>query len=330
MNKLLNLAKDILDRTNDNVLGATEEKDEVVFFVKRKLAMSTLKNYAYRTDKPEWSMDEVLPKKLEAKSFFRGKKEKPVKVIELGDVEALADRNKYRPVKGGSEIAIKHQPMHTWSVGTAGLVVQYYSFGNVALVGNLYSFAQIIKKLGYPLKKHKAILTNSHVVNFDVTNPKLETIIVQPGMRHAKSVGRVLYSYPIIKGKNNLVDVALVDLNEDGALYESIKVGRIIGTSRAKKNLEVHKYGRTTGYTTGRNLHTGGFIKINFPEPAGSIQFKNLDVYTKMSDPGDSGSVIVASDDNRAVSLLFAGSSRATIGVPIEDALSAVGAFIEE
>ncbi|HTU63090.1 MAG TPA: hypothetical protein VMF89_31740, partial [Polyangiales bacterium] len=73
--------------------------------------------------------------------------------------------------------------------------------------------------------------------------------------------------------------------------------------------------GRTTGYTTGvvRTVNT----TLNVHYGGGAIaRFTRQIVTTKMSAPGDWGSLAVESHD-RPVGLLFAGSGHATVLNPI-------------
>ena len=57
-------------------------------------------------------------------------------------------------------------------------------------------------------------------------------------------------------------------------------------------------------------------------------QFENQIVSTPMSQGGDSGSLLVDADSRRAVGLLFAGSSQATVFNPIQTVLDALGVTI--
>jgi len=52
-----------------------------------------------------------------------------------------------------------------------------------------------------------------------------------------------------------------------------------------------------------------------------SARFENQIVTTVMSQPGDSGSLLVAGDSMQAVGLLFAGSDQVTLHNPIQSVL---------
>jgi hypothetical protein len=68
------------------------------------------------------------------------------------------------------------------------------------------------------------------------------------------------------------------------------------------------------GYTTVRGARTGRFT--------GQV------ITEAMSQGGDSGSLVVDQTENRAVGLLFAGSSVATIFTPIDRVLDALNVNI--
>jgi hypothetical protein len=86
----------------------------------------------------------------------------------------------------------------------------------------------------------------------------------------------------------------------------------------------VKKYGRTTGLTEGTVTAINATVVIRYDK--GRARFINQIVVQgsgSFSEGGDSGSLIVTSDQNKPVALLFAGSSSTTIGNPIQNVLNA-------
>jgi Peptidase family S64 len=87
----------------------------------------------------------------------------------------------------------------------------------------------------------------------------------------------------------------------------------------ANTGTQVQKMGRTTGYTTGRIEGIEGTFKVDYRE-SGEALFKGVTTITTskgtFSDGGDSGSLIL-DRTNRAIALLFAGSSTHTLAIPI-------------
>ena len=93
-------------------------------------------------------------------------------------------------------------------------------------------------------------------------------------------------------------------------------------TTAAKLGMEVQKYGRTTGHTTGRIGGLNATINVGFRD--GTARFSGQIVISQagFSGPGDSGSLIVSAgpekDSRRPVGLLFAGSETSTLANPID------------
>ena len=93
-------------------------------------------------------------------------------------------------------------------------------------------------------------------------------------------------------------------------------------TMAARLGMEVQKYGRTTGHTTGKISGINAIMNVGFRD--GTARFTGQIMITKsgFSGPGDSGSLIVSGgsgdDGRRPVALLFAGSETSTIANPID------------
>ncbi len=134
------------------------------------------------------------------------------------------------------------------------------------------------------------------------------------GSRHRVEV---MYSDP--QAVNN-VDAALARPNVDADfLDEILEIGAPSGTTEAQLGMTVRKSGRTTGLTTGQIVVLDTTLEVNYG--TGTARFEHQLVSTAMSQPGDSGSLLVASDSLAAVGLLFAGSDQATIFNPITSVL---------
>src|SRR5262249_10320100 len=87
----------------------------------------------------------------------------------------------------------------------------------------------------------------------------------------------------------------------------------------------VHKFGRTTGYRSGRVVSVQTDVNIEYE--TGVLQFDNQIIITGLnsvpfSDSGDSGSLILERSTGMAVGLLFGGSTTHTIANHFEDVLS--------
>ena len=93
-------------------------------------------------------------------------------------------------------------------------------------------------------------------------------------------------------------------------------------TATARLGMQVQKYGRTTGHTTGRISGVNATINVGFRD--GTARFSGQIVISGdgFSGPGDSGSLIVSGGSGpparRPVALLFAGSRTSTLANPID------------
>lgn len=96
-------------------------------------------------------------------------------------------------------------------------------------------------------------------------------------------------------------------------------------TAEARLGMQVQKYGRTTGHTSGEISGVNATINVGFRD--GTARFAGQIVISGggFSGPGDSGSLIVSGGSGpsarRPVGLLFAGSRTSTLANPIEPVL---------
>jgi hypothetical protein len=97
--------------------------------------------------------------------------------------------------------------------------------------------------------------------------------------------------------------------------------------------LSVIKSGRTTGFTTGTISSINTSVSVRYPKSCGAnggtaVSYTNQVVInsTTFSAGGDSGSLILTNSGHNPVALLFAGSSSATIGNPINEVMSKLSA----
>ncbi len=134
---------------------------------------------------------------------------------------------------------------------------------------------------------------------------------------------------PFNSAGNNLVDAGIGEIITGTDV--SNEIGCDIGlpsgvrelTAGDIDTLEVQKCGRTTCHTTGTVTDIDVTVDVGYEllTPTGivprSYQFIHQIFTTYMSTSGDSGSLIMDMD-NKAVGLLFAGSSTVTVATPIQ------------
>jgi len=165
------------------------------------------------------------------------------------------------------------------------------------------------------------ILSNNHVLA-NSNNAHIGDPILQPGRFDGGTLpGDViarLSRYVPIKFHTattkplNYVDAAIAEGNFHDLSREVYWGGYVKSLYTAPKvNDIVQKTGRTTGFTTGKVTNINGTVDVNYG--GGRIaRFRNQIITTRMSAPGDSGSLVMSRDE-AAVGLLFAGSSTRTI-----------------
>lgn len=100
-----------------------------------------------------------------------------------------------------------------------------------------------------------------------------------------------------------------------------------LGVKEAAPGVAVTKSGRTTAITKGTVIAIGVSIAIGYP--FGDITMTDQVLFSGMSAPGDSGSVIVTADTYQPVALLFAGSDTVTVGTPLQRVLDFLGLTLE-
>ncbi len=107
---------------------------------------------------------------------------------------------------------------------------------------------------------------------------------------------------------------------------EILQIGKVSGTKLASLGMRVRKYGRTTQYTEGNVTLLNATVNISYGQK--TARFVGTVVTEAMSAGGDSGSLIVDATENKAVGLLFAGSTLATIFIPIDSVLAQLNVTI--
>jgi hypothetical protein len=126
---------------------------------------------------------------------------------------------------------------------------------------------------------------------------------------------------------DNIVDAALAKPLDPTMFSNDVRhIGSITGTKAPQIGMMVRKAGRTTDYTQAMVTLLNATVNVGYMTARGprTARFTGQVITQPMSQGGDSGSLIVDSTENRAVGLLFAGSSMATIFTPIDVVLAAL------
>ncbi|MBA3356401.1 MAG: hypothetical protein H0U18_10815 [Pyrinomonadaceae bacterium] len=178
------------------------------------------------------------------------------------------------------------------------------------------------------------ILSNNHVIA-DENNLPLGSSIFQPGFLDAGNppnngpIAKLTKFIPLVPGTvTNKVDGAIAELNNKNLATNSVLfIGPPKGKTAGEIDMVVHKFGRTTGFTVGRITSVETDVSVQYD--AGIVNFQDQIIIVGLgaqpfSASGDSGSLILERSTNKAVALLFAGSSTHTIANHIKDVLSAL------
>ncbi|NOZ62100.1 MAG: hypothetical protein GXO74_10500 [Calditrichaeota bacterium] len=281
-----------------------------------------------KAPKSELSSRDLVPETLD---------QIPVDVIEVGNIVALKARtDRWRPAPGG--VSLGHYAI---TAGTLGAFVKDAATGETLILSNNHVMAN-----SNEADKGDAILQpgpadggrnpQDRIANLE----RFVRIQFQGGdgggggiCSIAKGVSDILNWLAKILGSRsrllptrieqdfNEVDCALAKPVAGAIKEEIIDIGVITGTKPAEINMAVRKSGRTSQTTTGTVQVLNTNVDVGY---GGSrvATYENQIVASAMSNPGDSGSLVVDGSEPLAVGLLFAGSDTTTIVNPIDRVLA--------
>jgi hypothetical protein len=253
----------------------------------------------------------------------------PTDVMQVGHIKAQAARtDRWRPALGG--VSIGH---HLVTAGTIGSMVRDAATGERLILSNNHVLAnnnqaQIGDAILQPgkadggqlntdtfaaLHRFEPIRFNESPATCDLALSFAKLGNALAAMTGSKHRVKAFYSDP---QASNKVDAALArPYDETELLDEILEIGAVNGSLPTELGMSVRKSGRTTGLTSGRIVVMDVTVDVDYGDA--SARFEDQIVTTPMSQPGDSGSLLVAGAALKAVGLLFAGSDQATIFNPI-------------
>ena len=165
-------------------------------------------------------------------------------------------------------------------------------------------------------------LTNRHVAA-PVGEADVGDDLLQPGPADGgtadSDVGDLKDWSEVTKEVPNRSDSAIVEVDDDTIADYVLGIGPLAGWTGVERDATYTKSGRTTGVTTGELRARDARIRVNGYYDTPTV-FEGVDVFAPMSAGGDSGSIIgIERDDGfYGTNLLFAGSDRSTIGIPMD------------
>jgi hypothetical protein len=176
----------------------------------------------------------------------------------------------------------------------------------------------------YTSDNETVFLTNAHVAA-PAKRASAGDSILQPGRHDGGSapddtIGELLEWSELSEDEVNRTDSALVRVEGDIVEGDILGIPDLEGWVNARYGEAHVKSGRTTGVTSSKLIATDLRAKVNYGHPfTEPLEFEGLDVFDAMSSGGDSGSVIgtLRPDGFYGTDLLFAGSPRITLGIPM-------------
>lgn len=258
-------------------------------------------------------------------------------VLEVGDLRPLLGRtDRWRPAPGG--VSIGHYRI---TAGTLGGIVYDRKTGDRLILSNNHVLANSNKaSLGDPILQPGPVdggqlgrdviarLERFYPLRFN-TEPaecRAAQVYVQLGNFLARAI-RSRHQFQAQRyslRRYNQVDAAVArPLIDAAVLDQNLEIGQIEDVTQPVLGMTVRKSGRTTSFTTGEILVTDATISIYY-DPQRLATFEDQIVTTAMSQGGDSGSLLVASERPHAVGLLFGGSNQSTLHNPIKHVLDSL------
>lgn len=278
------------------------------------------------------SVDDVIPEDVDGV---------PTDVVETGQIEAygLDRQNVLRPLRPG--ISIGHRD---GTAGTLGAVVE--RAGQRYILSANHVLALLNEGvLGDPIyqpgpsdggdEKHTvAVLAEYIPIRFSDGTADTAAAAISAQAAEPQGCSAILSTLlsnatssppkptlPVLSG--NQLDAALARPVDGITLNPDIVDlgGPPSGITNPMLGMKVVKSGRTSGLTEGQIVQTDVTVDVRFG--GRTARFHNQMMTTPISDPGDSGSLVL-DFERGAVGLLFSGSSSVSICTPIQVVLSAL------
>jgi hypothetical protein len=168
-----------------------------------------------------------------------------------------------------------------------------------------------------------------YVLTADYAFPSaaLDQPVVSPALLDGgdpkKPIGSVKYVSPRTAGQPGGGGIALVALGPAVGFANVAPFGPIVGIAPVPKpGARVRMVGRTSGAVEGKVLDTTADIKMQTGE--GSQMFQGMVLIERISKAGDGGAPVV-DDHNRLVGLVYGGSERFTMVLPLAEVFDKLG-----
>jgi hypothetical protein len=251
-------------------------------------------------------------------------------VKEVGKIVALKSRtDRWRPAPGG--VSIGHLYI---TAGTFGAPVRDATSGELLILSNNHVLANSNDaNVGDSILQPGPADGGNHPQDRIADLKRFIPIRFESGddsdCSFAKAAAQVANLFAKLLGSRhrlralkiqvepNEVDAAVAKpVAGDVIKDEILDIGRVSETRTPEVGLAVTKSGRTTAITSGSIDVLDASVTVGYGG-GNTALFENQILTGDMSDPGDSGSLLVDAETHRAVGLLFAGSDQVTVYNPI-------------
>jgi hypothetical protein len=258
----------------------------------------------------------------------------PTDVIQVGDLRAWQSHTgRWRPAPGG--VSIGHYRI---TAGTLGCWVRDRRSGARLILSNNHVLANSNDAaVGDPILQpgpadggqvstdRIGVLERFCPIQFSTSEPTcgVAKVVADIANLIAGMLGAQhrLFAQRVDAQAVNQVDCALARPDNPADMLDEIyEIGPVSGVAPAFLGRAVRKSGRTTALTSGTINVVDATVNVSYGSGR-TATFENQLVAGPMSQGGDSGSLVVDGNSQRAVGLLFAGSDQSTIFSPIQAVL---------
>jgi GH25 family lysozyme M1 (1,4-beta-N-acetylmuramidase) len=271
-----------------DVIGVGQSEKGIVIFKDKNKPSLEMDSFDAYTKSPLEIIETDLPQMLDWGQSLMSERKMSVPLREKEEYNlSVVPTKRIRPIYGG--LSVSHKDV---TAGTISLIVRDKT------------------------TKELLLLSNNHILA-NLNKGKKGDAIVQPGIADGGNVSTdtVGYLERFVEMRDGATaDCAIAKLtSKDISRYGILSLGDVWFLENPKVSMAIEKFGRTTGFTTGKVTAINGTFKVG----AGNTQYTVKEVFTSdiRSSGGDSGSALAERYTAKLLGILFAGNGSYTLGV---------------
>ncbi|MBP1759272.1 MAG: hypothetical protein H6Q63_189 [Firmicutes bacterium] len=274
--------------------GIPTDKEAIIVLVNKKLSSDQLTSNQLVPQ----SINGIVTDVIEVGEFKTYSQKIVEGIAEEYNLQEVKRTSRIRPAVPG--VSIGHYQV---TAGTFGAVVYDSSTGQPLILSNNHILANA---------------SNGNDGRAKIGDPILQPGKIDGGSNYYNIIAKLtryitLDEYPAV----NQIDCALAKPSNNNLILPEISgIGRVQGIKSPELGMSVTKSGRTTAVTVGQIRVINVTVDVNYGQGR-VLRFENQILTTRMSEGGDSGSLVL-NENNLAVGLLFAGSDQGTLVNPIQ------------